>query len=171
MSPYKNIFWAFLAFMILFNFSLEVKNLRIEENDKENTKGKEKEENEEEEKIKDKEKGDEEKTDVNPPKFSKISGFYPDNFKLKLISEENYEIYYTDDSSDPRTSQTSQKYKDYILIYDKSPEPNIYSSIGQNDSSPVSVCIMRNFRVPNYPVDKAMIIRAVTKNTEGNLVK
>jgi hypothetical protein len=26
---------------------------------------------------------------------------------------------------------------------------------------------MRNFRVPNYPVDKAMIIRAVTKNTEG----
>ena len=158
MSYPKNILLLFTVFMILFYFSLELQNPKEEEKEKE-------EEEEKEEEDDDDEK--EEKSNVNPPKFSRISGFYPDDFKLKLISEENYEIYYTDDSTDPRTSKTSKKYKDSILIYDKSSEPNIYSAIGQNDSSPVSICIMRNFRVPNYPVDKAMIIRAVTKNEEG----
>ena len=153
MSSYKSKFLGMLIFMILFGFSFELKNLR---------KNAEEQENEEEEEEK-----EELKPTINPPKFSKISGFYPDDFKLKLISEENYEIYYTDDSTDPRTSDNSKKYKDYILIYDKSLEPNIYSAIGQNDSSPVSICIMSYYRVPSYPVDKAMIIRAVAKNSEG----
>ena len=69
---------------------------------------------------------------IKPPAFSRISGFYPNIFKLKLSSEENTTIYYTLDSTDPRNSTTSQKYKDYILIYDKSSEPNIYSSKGVN---------------------------------------
>ena len=152
MSSSKNIFLTFIILMILFGFSLEIENLRIKEEDPE------KEEKEETEV---------EKPNVNPPKFSKISGFYPDDFKLKLISEENNEIYYTDDSTDPRTSESAQKYEGYILIYDKSLEPNIYSAIGQNDSSPVSICIMRRYTVPQYPVDKAMIIRAAAKNSKG----
>ena len=61
----------------------------------------------------------ENQTFIKPPSFSRISGFYPDNFKLILSSEENTTIYYTDDSSDPKNSTTVKEYKDYILIYDK----------------------------------------------------
>ena len=154
MSYPKNIFLLFIIFMILFHFSLELKSPKI----------KEEKENEKEEEDDDKK---EEKSNVNPPKFSRISGFYCSDFKLKLISEENYEIYYTDDSTDPRASNSSQKYKDYILIYDKSLEPNIYSAIGQNDSSPVSIAVRGHYTPPFYPVDKAMIIRAVAKNSKG----
>ena len=153
MSYSKNILLLFITFMILIYLSSELENLRIKEEEDE------KEEEEEEE--------NEEKSNINPPKFSRVSGFYPESFKLKLNSEENYEIYYTDDSTDPRKSNSSQKYKDYILIYDKSPEPNVYSAIGQNDSSPVSISVMMRYKVPSYPVDKAMIIRAVTKNSKG----
>ena len=153
MSYPKNIFLLFIIFMILFHFSLELKSPKIKE-EKENEK-------EEEDDKK------EEKSNVNVPKFSRISGFYCSDFKLKLISEENNEIYYTDDSTDPRTSNSSQKYKDYILIYDKSLEPNIYSAIGQNDSSPVSIAVRGHYTPPFYPVDKAMIIRAVAKNSKG----
>jgi len=143
--------------MILFHFSLELKSPKI----------KEEKENEKEEEDDDKK---EEKSNVNPPKFSRISGFYCSDFKLRLISEENNEIYYTDDSTDPRTSNSSQKYKDYILIYDKSLEPNIYSAIGQNDSSPVSIAVRGHYTPPFYPVDKAMIIRAVAKIQKENIV-
>ena len=149
----KNYLLLIIVFVIFFYFSLESQNLR---------KNEEKEPEKEEE---DDEK--EEKSNVNPPKFSRISGFYPDDFKLRLISEENHEIYYTDDSTDPRTSNSSRKYKDHILIYDKSSEPNIYSAIGQNDSSPVSIAVRGHYTPPPYPVDKAMIIRAVAKNSKG----
>ena len=106
--------------MILFYFSLELEDLRIKEEEEQ-----EKEEEEEEDEK-------EEKSNINPPQFSRVSGFYPEDFKLKLMSKEKYEIYYTDDSTDPRTSNSSQKYKDYILICDKSLEPNIYSAIGNS---------------------------------------
>ena len=134
--------------LVLFTFSLELRDLRIIEE-------------EDEEKIK------EENNPIKPPSFSRISGFYPDDFKLKLTSEENTIIYYTLDSTDPRTSPTSKEFKDYILIYDKSSEPNIYSSIGTNDSSPVSITSNMKYTVPSYPVDKAMIVRAVSKNSKN----
>ena len=105
---------------------------------------------------------------ISPPKFSRISGFYPDNFKLKLSSDINTKIYYTLDSTDPRTSPTSMEFKDYILIYDRSLEPNIYSSIGSNESSPVSITAFRQYTGPNFPIDKAMIVRAVVKNSNGD---
>ena len=134
--------------LVLFTFSLELRDLRIIEE-------------EDEEKIK------EENNPIKPPSFSRISGFYPDDFKLKLTSEENTIIYYTLDSTDPRTSPTSKEFKDYILIYDKSSEPNKYSSIGTNDSSPVSITSNMKYTVPSYPVDKAMIVRAVSKNSKN----
>ena len=127
-----------------------------------------KEEDQEEEDYEEEEEQQEEKPKINPPQFSRISGFYPDTFKLKLFSKENYTIYYTVDSTDPRNSSSTIKYKDHILIYDKSSEPNVYSAIGVNDSSPVSIAIQSRFSVPFYPVDKAMIIRAVAKNSDGD---
>ena len=116
-----------------------------------------------------KEEEKEEEKILNPPKFSKISGFYPENFSLKLTSEENADIYYTLDSSNPKTSNTSAKYKDHILIYDRSSEPNIYSAIGEDDDSPVSISRFQPYyHPPEYPVKKAMVVRAVTKNKKGN---
>ena len=104
---------------------------------------------------------------IKPPGFSRVSGFYPDNFKLKLSSEENTKIYYTLDSSDPKTSPTSQEFKDYILIYDRSSEPNKFSSLGEDDDSPISISRGHRYKGVQYLVDKAMIVRAVSKNEKG----
>ena len=146
MSPKKKILIYFIFYFSLINFSCELKNLRLTESEQDSK---------------------ESETNIEPPKFSRISGFYPNNFKLKLLSEENTTIYYTVDSSDPRTSPTSKEFKDYIVIYDKSSEPNIYSNIGSNQESPISVSHSFIYNGPFYPVDKAMIIRAVTKNSKG----
>ena len=133
-------------FFILFSFSYELRDLRV---------------------IEEEEEPKEENIIINPPSFSRISGFYQTDFKLKLYSKENYLIYYTLDSTDPRSSPTSKEFKDFILIYDRSSESNVYSSIGTNDSSPVSIATSR-YNTPFYPVDKAMIVRAVAKNQKGN---
>ena len=108
MSYHQIIFLEFIILSFLISFSIELRDLRINEEEEQNEK----------------------KSKINPPKFSKISGFYSKNFHLILFSEDNYTIYYTIDSSDPRTSQNAKKFKDYIFIYDKSSDPNIYSSIG-----------------------------------------
>ena len=135
------IFQNLLSLFILVSYSISLRNLRLEELEEEEN------------------QNQKEKNYIKPPGFSRISGFYPENFKLKLSSAENTTIYYTDDSTDPRNSTTSKQFKDYILIYDKSPEPNIYSIIDTTTTS--------RFKGPNYPLDKAMIIRAVAKNTKG----
>jgi len=107
--------------------------------------------------------------DITAPIFSHTSGFYPENFTLKLTSGKNTTIYYTVDSSDPKTSNTSIEYKDSILIYDRSSEPNIYSALGQDDDSPISISRFQDYyHPPSSPVEKAMVIRAVAKNSKGN---
>ncbi len=114
----------------------------------------------------------EEEKILNPPKFSHTSGFYPEDFSIKLTSEENTKIFYTVDSSDPKTSNTSKEYKDDILIYDRSSEPNIYSAISGDDDSPISICRFQPYyHPPAYPVKKAMVVRAVVKNEKGEYSK
>ena len=140
---FKYSFIIAISIFSLFSFSSQLKNLRLIE-----------------------EENPEEQSTINPPGFSKISGFYPDNFKLKLNSEEGYKIYYTTDASDPRTSKTAKEFKEAILIYDKTQEPNIYSNIKGSEDSPVSVT-RGNFDGPVYPVDKAFVVRAVAKNSKG----
>ena len=137
-----------ILFLNLFYISFEQKNLRIIE-----------------------ETQPKDETEINPPGFSRISGFYPENFKLKLSSEENTTIYYTLDSSDPKTSPTSQEFKDYILIYDKSSEPNKHSSLLEDDDSPISISRGHRYKGAQYLVDKAMIVRAVSKNEKGEFSK
>ena len=120
--------------------------------------------NEENDKIK------EEEQDLGPPKFSKNSGFYPEDFKLTLTAGKNIKIYYTTDASNPRNSSTSKEYTEPILIYDRSSEPNIYSAINGTDDTPVSISrghAATKFIARPYPEDKAMVIRAVSKNSKG----
>ena len=102
----KNKFLIFFTFTILLSLTLELKNLR--------------EVDPEEEK---------ETVYIKPPAFSRISGFYPNDFKLKLSSEENTTIYYTLDSTDPRNSTTSKRFEDYILIYDREVLNQMYTPL------------------------------------------
>ena len=124
---------------------------------------------EKEGKEEEKEKEEEDNEEIKPPTFSHTSGFYPENFTLKLSSDKKTTIYYTVDSSNPKTSNTSKEFKDDILIYDRSLEPNIYSAYGEDDDSPLSISrFQKYYHPPDYPVEKAMVIRAVAKNENGN---
>jgi hypothetical protein len=107
-----------------------------------------------------------ESTNLNPPKFSHESGFYANDFELKLSSEDTSIIYYTIDSTNPITSNTSQIYKDPILITDRTKFPNIYSEYDYNEDSPQSITRTK-YKSPAYNLDKSMVIRAVVKNSEG----
>ena len=91
---FKKYNYSFLTLALLFSliyFSLQLRDLRIKESREE-----------EEVELK------EEPVNIKPPGFSQISGFSPDNFKLKLKAEEGTTIYYTVDASDPRTSKTAK---------------------------------------------------------------
>ena len=101
---------------------------------------------------------------LSPPKFSHESGFYPNNFTLLLTSYvEDSIIYYTIDGSNPLTSKTRIKYTEKgINIYDRTNEPNIYAEYEEDENSALSITRGCNYKKPNYPLDKAMIVRAVT---------
>ena len=105
--------------------------------------------------------------DSNSPEviFSKDSGFYDTEFELTLTSPQNYEIYYTVDGSDPTNSESAQKYSEPIKIVDRTSEPNIYSSYEENETSPYSISRGVGYKKPPFNVDKAMIVRAVAKNS------
>ena len=103
--------------------------------------------------------------------FSKDSGFYPEEFELTLSVSDNSKIYYTVDSSNPINSTTTKEYNGPIKIKDRTSEPNIYSAIEENENSPVSISRGNNFKKPLYLVDKPMVIRAVSKNTQGEFSK
>ena len=109
-----------------------------------------------------------------PPEFSHKSGFYPNNFNLILTSPtENSFIYYTIDGSDPLNSKTRKIYtKEGINIYDRSNEPNIYAEYEEDENSPVSITRGCGYRKPRYPIDKAMVVRAVsvTDNLQSKVV-
>ena len=147
----KRFILFLLLFLIIFTFALELGKPSLTELNGENQDEKE------------------EQNIIKPPGFSRISGFYPEDFKLKLISEKNTSIYYTVDTTDPRTSPTSKKYKDYILICDRSSEPNVFAAYNESEDSPLSVAGSkgRGFKGATFNVDKAMVVRAVAKNSEG----
>ena len=108
---------------------------------------------------------------IEPPIFSKESGFYEEEFLLILSSSEGTEIYYTIDGSDPLNSSTAKIYKEPIKIYDRSSEPNFYAEIGEEQNSPLSIGSMGGgYKRPNYLLDKPMVVRACSKNKEGNSI-
>ena len=100
-------------------------------------------------------------------KFSHDSGFYPNEFELTLSVSDNSKIFYTIDSTNPTNSSTSMEYSKPIAIKDRTSEPNVYSAIVEDENSPVSISRGNNFKEPVYLVDKAMVIRAVAKNSQG----
>ncbi|MDE5768681.1 MAG: CotH kinase family protein [Oscillospiraceae bacterium] len=99
------------------------------------------------------------------PVFSAESGFYKNEFALRLSASDNTEIYYTLDGSNPVTSETAIRYQETIAVTDRSNEPNLYSAYGENQTAQ-SICVGVGYQPPRDLVDKACIIRAVAKNTK-----
>lgn len=95
--------------------------------------------------------------------FSKESGFYEDDFYLKIYAPSE-EVYYTLDGSEP--TKDSFRYKSKILIEDASKNENVYSAREDVCGSFISAEPLH--KVPDYPVDKCTIIRVAYYDAEGN---
>lgn len=104
---------------------------------------------------------------ASAPVFSADSGFYGTDFSLTLTAAENCEIYYTTDGTNPITSDTAQKYSSGISVKDRTNEPNIYSEYAENESSATSVSRGTGYQKPPFNVDKATVVRAAAKNSDG----
>ena len=107
-----------------------------------------------------------------PVTFSHPSGFYNDAFYLEMKGNENA-IYYTLDSSEP--TEDSMLYTDPICVQDASLNENVYSAITDTSVWYDSAIIekngknmIRSYMVPDKPVDKATVVRAVCIDAFGN---
>lgn len=92
--------------------------------------------------------------ELKEPVFSVESGFYDEEFWLKLEAGLGEEIYYTLDGSEPTTE--SAEYTKKILINDCSGQENKYAA--RKDLSPTKDYI------PDFKVDKATVVRAISYN-------
>lgn len=99
-----------------------------------------------------------ENTDV--PELSAESGFYAEPFSLGISTENNTSVYYTTDGTEP--TKESTLYSAPIILTDRSPEPDILSRI--TDIVPT---VEPDYCVPVDPVDKAVVIKAVTIDENG----
>ena len=100
--------------------------------------------------------------------FSKDSGFYDSEFLLRLsTSSEALKIFYTTDGSDPTNSTTSTEYIGPIRIIDRSQEPNIYGNYEEDMDSPYSISYNKNYKKPPFLLEKAMVVRAISKSSNG----
>lgn len=95
---------------------------------------------------------------VEKPVFSQGSGFYDAGFNLTLTAKSGCTIYYTTDGSDPTTA--SEKYTSAIPVRDVSSEPNVYAA--RTD-------IGDSYTPPSEPIDKAIIVRAIAVDANGNV--
>lgn len=95
--------------------------------------------------------------ELDDPVFSAESGFYENAFSLELSAEKGNDIYYTLDGSVP--SNKSIHYDNPIVIEDVSKKENKLSN--RRDMSALE------YPLPETPVDKGTIIRAVAYNKQG----
>lgn len=87
------------------------------------------------------------------PCFSYESGFYDNPLELRITSENGDEIYYTLDGSIP--DRTSIKYTGPILLENASKNENVWAER-------TDVYMWGDYQPPDYKIDKANIIRAVS---------
>ncbi len=102
---------------------------------------------------------------TSAPIFSAESGFYGTDFSLSLSSSDT--IYYTTDGSDPTTSSTAQIYSNVITVQDRTNQPNLYSTYAEDANSAQSISLGTGYRQPTFLVDKATVVRAVSKSESG----
>lgn len=95
---------------------------------------------------------------LSSPYFSFESGFYAEDFWLVLKAKSTYDIYYTLDGSIP--TNKSMLYEDPIKICDATTNKNVLSN--RDDLSSM------DYTIPNELVDKAVVVRAVCYDKDGN---
>ncbi len=100
------------------------------------------------------------KITVDKPQFSQGSGFYDSGFSLTLAAKSGETIYYTTDGSDPTTA--SAKYSGAIPIKDPAGTENVYAA---------KTGIADTYTPPKDPVDKAVVVRAIAVDADGNISK
>lgn len=96
--------------------------------------------------------------------FSKDTGFYDEEFYLKIYAPTN-EIYYTLDGSEP--TKNSAKYESPILINDATQNENTYSM--RQDFSAGFLAEDDKYKTPDYLIDKCTVLKAVYYNTAGEM--
>ncbi len=101
---------------------------------------------------------------VASPSFSAESGFYPEAFELSISAPEGLVISYSLDGSDPSVGGLS--YHGSIHIEDPTPQENVYST--RTDVSANFLTGSPMYTVPDRPVDKCAVVRAVCTDAEGN---
>lgn len=102
---------------------------------------------------------------LKAPTFSQKSGFYEEGFDLILSGLEGAEIRYTLDGSDP--TENGIVYTKPLHMEDPTSCENIWSN--RTDVSAAFLTDNPRFTVPDEPVDKCAIVRAVCENDEGEL--
>ncbi len=103
--------------------------------------------------------------------LSRESGFYETGFQLELKDDSAAEILYTTDCSDP--IEHGIPYAGPITIADISDEQDRYADkkeISCFFMDPTSVQIDKEevYKLPTHPVDKASVIRAVSRKADGS---
>ena len=96
------------------------------------------------------------------PVFSAESGFYQEPFEVFIETAEAAEIYYTLDGSVP--DKNAIMYEGGIWVEDVSSQPNVYSM--REDTSALFLTD-NEWVLPEEPVDKATVIRAVAYDYAG----
>ncbi len=98
---------------------------------------------------------------LESPVFSRDSGFYEDSLVLAMVGPENASIHYTLDGSIP--TQDSLLYTEPLLFSDPSSRDNLYAS-----REDFTVGTVPSYLPPLEPVDKAVVVRAIAIDPEGN---
>lgn len=109
--------------------------------------------------------------------FSRYTGVYEGAFYLAMAaSENNAEIYYTLDGSDPANSDTAMKYSEGVLVERRENVPNVVSAVDPllysgNFNSVTSKGEFRcKIQAPaDNEVDKCTVVRAVAKFANGTI--
>lgn len=99
-------------------------------------------------------------TALEKPIFEYTGGFYEEAFALRLFSPNGEKIYYTLDGSEP--TGDSSLYEGALWIEDNTKEENRYA--GREDLTPTGDY------VPDFPVDKAVVVRAVCYNAAADQI-
>ncbi len=96
------------------------------------------------------------------PVFSAAQGFYEKPFFLEIVNPNGRgKVHYTLDGSVPDGDSPVLAEGERLLIEDRSPQADIYSVI------PGTSAIEENIHIPEEPVDKATVVRALVMDDEG----
>lgn len=111
---------------------------------------------------------------LQTPSLSRESGFYPEPFDLSLRAFGG-SVYYTLDGSDPAVHGIL--YEGPLRITDASGNENVYSARTDTSTGFLKDLILETpnsgsvlaYQAPDFKVDKCTVIRAVTKNRQGQV--